>query len=290
LRSAELLDGFELRDGIYTRVDDSFERSEYRREWESHAAADHVTAAIARTAPAETLEALTAKLTPVWEDVPSGSRFDTILDVGCGYGRLALTLSRLRSVTCSAYVGIDVSRTMLSHLIRYWDRFDVFPGARRVLVCASADAVPLEDASVDLAVSSAVFLHMGRRYVEQALAEVARVLRPGGRFLFETSFPNRYCPANLPSLLLNRGSGRHATDVTLYSRREVERLVVGSGLAAAAGGYELEASERALLPKAVRGRGVPLARRANELVNRSRSAGTILPVSFTVRSPSLRPA
>ena len=56
----------------------------------------------------------------------------------------------------------------------------------------------MESDSVDLALTSAVFLHMGKGFVERAVAEIARVLKPGGQFVFDVSFPNAREPGQLP--------------------------------------------------------------------------------------------
>jgi SAM-dependent methyltransferase len=281
--------GFVLRDGILVAED--HDPSPYREIWEEEARADHVVSAIARPAPDETLEQLTAKLTGVWERIPRGSELGTILDVGCGYGRLALALSRLRGVRCSRYVGVDISETMLRHLNEYRERFDVFPGAEPTLLCTSADRLPLESESVDLAVSSVVFLHMGRTFLARTLAEIVRVLKPDGRFVFEASFPNRLAPANAPAVIRSRGRERRPNQLKYYSAAEVRRLLDDAGLGSRGGGYRIEPSERALLPKAVAGRRIPLARRINAVVaQRAGRADRFLAVSFTVTSANLSPA
>ena len=281
--------GFALRDGIL--VAEGGGSSPYREIWEEEARADPVVSAIARPAPDQTLEQLTAKLTGVWERIPHGSELGTILDVGCGYGRLALALSRLRGVRCSRYVGVDISETMLRRLREYRERFDVFPGAETTLLCTSADRLPLEDESVDLAISSVVFLHMGPTYLARTLAELVRVLRPDGRFVFEASFPNRLSPANLPAVLRSRGPERRPNQVKYYSAAEVRRLLDEAGLANRGGGYRIEPSERALLPKAVAGRRIPAARTLNRAIARRASrADAVLAVSFTVTSAKLAPA
>jgi SAM-dependent methyltransferase len=279
------LPGFEPRDGVWvpSAGDDD---SEYRRQWEREAADDHVVSAIARGG-GETLEELTAKITPFFDRIPAGGRYGTILDIGAGYGRLALYLSCLRAVRCERYVPVDISEAMLRHLLRYWERFDVFPGAEVVPVRTSAHELPLANASVDLAVTSVVFLHMGRRYVERALREIARVLRPDGAFLFDSSFPNRRSPANLPAVLRGRGAERRPNQVKYYARSEVDALVRDAGLDRY--GVRIETAERALLPKAVAGRRIPLARTVNRLVAR-RGPDSLLGVTFTVSSASLAPA
>ena len=232
----------------------------YRQIWETEAAADHVRSAIAAGGE-ETLEALTSKVTPIWETLPAGSHFGTILDLGCGYGRIALHLGLNRGITTDRYVGADISENMLGHLAAYRDRLGLWPDARFEPLRTSIDELPLEDGSVDLAVSSAVFLHMGDRFVRGALAEVARVLRPDGRFVFEASFPNRHNPGNLPWVLAGSLGERRPNQVKFRSRGDVERLLRASGLAAKFR-YAIEPATYALLPKGL----VPGARRVNALV------------------------
>lgn len=277
-------EGFEARDGVWVEPSDPG-GSAYRQVWEDEAAKDHVASAIARPG-ADTLEDLTAKITPVFDRIPAGARYGTILDVGAGYGRLALYLSGVRAVGCERYVPVDISETMLRHLIRYREQFDVFPGAEVVPVCTSADELPLHEDSVDLVITSAVFLHMGRAYVERALGEIARVLRPDGGFIFDSSFPNRRSPANLAAVLRGRGRERRPNQLKFYSRGEVAAMIRRAGLDRY--GVRIEAPERALLPKAVAGHGVPLARRLNRLVERRGPEG-LLGITFTVTSASLAP-
>ena len=278
------LDGFTNRDGIWFPAAEN--RSDYRRQWEAEAEADHVSSAIARSGD-DTLEDLTAKITPVFDRIPAGARYGTILDIGAGYGRLALYLSCVRDVTCDRYVPVDISEAMLRHLLRYRERFEVFPDAEVVPLCTSAHELPLANDSVDLVITSAVFLHMGRAYVERTLAELERVLEPAGAFVLDSSFPNRLSPSNLPAVLRARGGERRPNQVKYYTRGEVRELIRRAGLDRR--GARIEAAERALLPKAVAGRRVPLARRLNRLVERG-GPDALLGVTFTVTSEGLAPA
>lgn len=258
LRRHELVE----RDGIYYRADEAAQ-SDYRRRWEDEAAEDHVRSAIAAgQAGRIDYETLTGKIGSVWQRFPRGRHFGTVLEIGAGYGRIPLYLAREREVTWSTYCAVDISRTMLERFVEYRDRFASAPESRLYAICVSADALPLEDDSVDLAITSAVFLHMGKRFVRGAVAEIARTLKPGGDFVFDVSFPNARNPTNLlPRLKPERFRPPHF--MKFWTRREVEAMLVETGLAAKAGGVTIEPGAYALLPKRLGPVPVPLARRAN---------------------------
>lgn len=260
------LDDFRVEDGVLL---DSRSRpadeQEYREQWEREAREDPVRSATARAAEGRgDYATLTAKMTQFWRRFPAGRHVGSLLEVGCGYGRIPLYLARERALTCAHYVAVDVSETMLRHLKRHRSEFAVFPGADVRLVCTSAERLPLPDASIDLALSSGVFLHMDKNAVRRALGEVARVLKPGGSFAFDTSFPNRVCPANLPGQVRGLIAWRRKPhQLRYYSRGELRRLLSSSGLAGRVEGYELQPSAYGLLPKNVGPVPVPLARRIN---------------------------
>ena len=189
LRDGELV----VRNGVYHRAGDE-QVSEYRRRWEDEAEEDHVRSAIAAGATTKVdYASLTGKIAPVWDRIPRGLDLGTVLEIGAGYGRIPLYLARERGVEWAAYIALDISETMLHRLVEYRDEFT--PGETPLyLVCASADELPLQDESVDTVLTSVVFLHMGKSFVARAVAEIARVLRPGGQIVFDASFPNARNP------------------------------------------------------------------------------------------------
>ena len=271
------------RDGI--AFANTIADSSYRARWEDEAAENHVRSAIAN-APGEgpTDELLTAKVAPLWRRVPEGLHVPRMLDVGAGYGRIDLYLGRERKLTCDSLCAVDISATMLARLLEYRERFELFPGAEVNAICASADELPIEDSSIDLAISSAVFLHMGKSFVHRAITEIARVLRPGGAFVFDSSFPNARNPSNWPPRLKPHRF-RNPNALKYWHRGEVEQLLEETGLAARSGGLRLEATSYAVLPKTVGSVAVPFARSVNRAIGTPARFSDVLAVSFSAYSP-----
>jgi demethylmenaquinone methyltransferase/2-methoxy-6-polyprenyl-1,4-benzoquinol methylase len=104
--------------------------------------------------------------------LPPGSR---ILDLCTGTGDLAVAATRL--VAPVSVIGLDFSSAMLRYAHAKLEELKLAGSVR--LVRGDASRLPLPDASCD-----AVTIGFGIRNVaepERALAEIARVLRPGGR-------------------------------------------------------------------------------------------------------------
>lgn len=99
----------------------------------------------------------------------------TILDVGCGTGTLAVQLAR--RAPDARVIGLDGD----ADILRRASAKARSAGVELELIEALADAIPLETASVDCAVSSLVFHHLGPDMKARALGELRRVLGPGGR-------------------------------------------------------------------------------------------------------------
>lgn len=98
---------------------------------------------------------------------------ERILDVGCGNGLLTLELARAVG-EAGHILGLDPSADMLNSAKQRC-------GARAnvTLLPGSAESLPLEDCSIDKAVSLQVFEYFDD--MRPALSELHRVLRPGGR-------------------------------------------------------------------------------------------------------------
>ena len=104
----------------------------------------------------------------------SGAR--RVLDIGCGEGQVArLALEGGAEIA----IGIDPTWAQVLEARRRGGG----PGYLR----AGAAGLPFADGAFDAAVACLVFEHITQ--VDAAIAEVARVLEPGGRFLFFLNHP-----------------------------------------------------------------------------------------------------
>jgi sarcosine/dimethylglycine N-methyltransferase len=99
------------------------------------------------------------------------------LDIGAGYGGAARYLARTTgaSVTCLNLSDVENDRNR-----RQTEEQGLSDRVR--VVHGSFESIPEADSSFDLVWSQDAILHSGNR--EQVLDEVARVLRPGGEFIF----------------------------------------------------------------------------------------------------------
>lgn len=107
--------------------------------------------------------------------LPAGGR---VLEVGCGRGVALPVLARL--LAPARLAGLDLDATLLDEARAAADA----AGLAVELVPGDVRRMPFPDASFDLVVDFGTCYHIAR--AGQALAEIARVLAPGGLFVHET--------------------------------------------------------------------------------------------------------
>ncbi len=114
------------------------------------------------------------------------SKGSRILDIGSGYGGAARYLAKRFGCTVVALNLAEKENQRnreLSEAAGLGHLVDVVDG--------SFEAIPLEDSSVDAVWSQDAILHSGKR--DQVIAEVARVLKPGGEFVFTDPMESGNC-------------------------------------------------------------------------------------------------
>lgn len=253
--------------GIFQSPGNAEVDTAYRDLWDQEATSDAVYSATGLVSQGkEDFATLTANHQPLWLDFPAGHH-STILEVGCGYGRVPMLLTGLRGVTCDRYIGVDISQIMLERFARYRSSIPIFSGAEVDLVRASIEEVSLPSCSVDLVISSSVFLHMGKDYVSSALAMLARVIKPGGGIVFDCSFPNSAAFASVPVRLYGAFAPAKSNRAKYYTRQSIETLLDTSGLLEKVPDLVVFPSIFAALPVSIRGHRVPFAQAINRVVS-----------------------
>jgi demethylmenaquinone methyltransferase/2-methoxy-6-polyprenyl-1,4-benzoquinol methylase len=167
-----------------------------------------------------------------------------VLDLACGTGDLSITIARLagKGVTVT---GLDYSLPMLERARRKADAAGVADHVD--FIEGDATRLPFPDGSFDCVGISFAFRNLTYKnpLCEPHLAEVLRVLRPGGRYVIVESSQPRNAPVRVvfhlylrwyvrpAGVLLSgeRGAYRYLAESAAhyYSPPEVRGLLLGAG-------------------------------------------------------------
>jgi len=103
---------------------------------------------------------------------------ESVLDVGCGTGTLAIAAKR-RVGDAGTVDGVDASVEMIERARKKAKR--AHSGA--VFQMALAESLPFDTGHFDVVLSTVMLHHLPRAVRAQAIQEMRRVLKPGGRLL-----------------------------------------------------------------------------------------------------------
>ncbi len=140
-------------------------------------------------------------------DLAKVGRNDKVLDVGCGTGTLALAAVR-RVGGSGAVSGIDAAPAMIKRAQRKAQRLKL-PVSFQT---AAAQELPFADASFSVVLLTLALHHLPDDNRAQALREIHRVLKPGGRLL-------------IVEIGGNRRPGNELAPVTLLHGRRAQSML-----------------------------------------------------------------
>lgn len=119
---------------------------------------------------------------PGWPAQEARDARQTLVDVGCSWGRWTIAAARAGF----AVWGVDM------HLDALWaaSRVTRDVGVDANFTCSDAAHLPFRSSSVDFVFSYSVLQHLDKMTTRKAVKEIARILRPGGSCLVQ--LPNAF--------------------------------------------------------------------------------------------------
>ena len=187
------------------------------------------------------------------------TRMSTVLEIGCGQGRIAFPLRYLLTSEGS-YDGFDIDRGKIAFLQRTFTPAYPYFQFRHADVHNScynpAGALrgetfrfPYPDGAFDLVFAASVFTHMAPEVAANYFRQAARVLTPGGRCVVSIFLLDAYQPADARALGFQHprfnvehpygafsprefaiANPQNPEEMTAYSRSLIERLAAEAGL------------------------------------------------------------
>jgi ubiquinone/menaquinone biosynthesis C-methylase UbiE len=138
----------------------------------------------------------------------------SLIDVGCGSGRLASQVSSKFGDTVS-YLGTDVVPELLAYA-----KANAIASYKFSLV--EECVIPVPDGSADFVALFSIFTHLLRSEIESYMREIGRVLRPGGKLIFSyLELPRHakiFAYTVMATILRRRKVENHFTSVRVINR------------------------------------------------------------------------
>ncbi len=179
----------------------------------------------------------------------------SILDIGCGHGRLLVGL--LSEMSSAHYVGMDVSPSVIQWCQRYFEKWpkpqfvhlDIFNERYHIQgrELSGAFQFPLASASQDFIYLFSVFSHIVEHDMRIYLRDFKRLLRPDGRVIF-TTFVEENVPnvsINPPNYIFKKCQG--ALHIVRYERKYLFEMVEDEGFQIVYFGHRTEADAQSFL-------------------------------------------
>lgn len=109
-----------------------------------------------------------------------------LLDIGCYLNLIFYKYHKWQSL----YFGIDISENVIDILNKYVKKHKIVIGDLQV---ASSDKIPYSDNYFDYVCCINVFEYFTKSYSKKSLAEISRVIKPGGKFVVDIPNPDHKC-------------------------------------------------------------------------------------------------
>jgi SAM-dependent methyltransferase len=149
----------------------------------------------------------------------------SVLDLGCGEGRHAFEAFRRGASVVAVDWGTQEVTTTRQWLAAIRAAGEAPEGARAEVVRGDVTALPFPDASVDRVIASEVLEHIPDDTA--AFAEIARVLRPGGRVAVTVP---RYGPERICWALSDEYHANEGGHVRIYRADVLRTRLAAAGL------------------------------------------------------------
>ena len=158
---------------------------------------------------------------------------DLVLDLGCGFGRHAYEALRRGASVVACDLGVDELRQVRAIAGVMHDAGHVGPTEAGVgtvvLETANGDArrLPFADGAFDRVIASEVMEHIDDD--DTAMAELTRVLRPGGTIAVTVPslFPEKVCWSLSEDYHAPKAAGGH---VRIYHRQQIVAMLRAAGM------------------------------------------------------------
>ncbi|MCI8347762.1 MAG: class I SAM-dependent methyltransferase [Bacilli bacterium] len=133
------------------------------------------------------------------KDYLSPTKDMKFIDLGCCLNLMFYGYDNWQSL----YYGVDISPETIKLLERTISKRDLSIGA---LFCGSIHETPFDDNFFDIGACIGVLEYFEKEFVEKALAEIHRIIKPNGKFVLD--IPNIKSPTGRIMMLIEEYMGR----------------------------------------------------------------------------------